>query len=334
MNKTLYFEYLQSELSQRHKGRISVASSIAIVFVFLSWGPNFMVCFCVIKNKRLHTLTNFFLVFLSAADLFWELVVMPLWVDVLVNGKMRFSQRGCSLSGFMTVFCHIGKLLTIYTISINRICNIYCSAVYRQIYHKWPSIAMVTSTLCLTVILTVAITTVSSATYEFHPGRAMCLLTFDDVTMMPSLAVTMFVFCVVLPLSMNMICHIKAYNQLKEHKRETRGKIRMQIRFAIAETTKEELDTTTNKEEIRSTRTLLGVVYNFSLCNLLVTSIIMADVFRPYFLDRGTHLALTFFTFVNSILNPVIFARTNSEFREVVVVMLGCKWSRRVIHVQ
>jgi len=333
MNKTQYYDYLQNELTIRHKGRISVASSSAIVFAFLSWGPNFMVCFCVIKNKKLHSLTNFFLVFLAVADLAWEICVMPLWIDVLATGKMRFSQKGCNFSGFTTVFFHIGKLLTIYTISVNRICNIYCPAVYGKMYCKWPSVAMVIATWCLTIILTVVITTASSASYEFHPGRGMCLLTFNDVMKMRYLVVTMFVFCAVLPLCMNIICHIKAYHELKEHKRETRGKIRIQT-FAIPEMVQEEHATTTDKEEIRSTRTLLGVIYSFSLCNLLTTSIIMADVFRPYFLDRGTHLALTFFTFVNSILNPLILARTNSAFREVVVVMLGCKWTRRVIHVQ
>lgn len=333
MNKTQYYEYLLHELSIRHKGRVSVASSIAIVFALLAWGLNFTVCFSVIRNRRLHTLTNFFPVLLSFADLSWEVTVMPLWIDVLINGKMRFSQNGCNFTGFMSMFYHIAKVFTIYLISINRACNIYLPAVYPKIYHKWSSIAMVIATWCLALIIAVVITTVTTATFEFHPGRGMCLMTFQDLNTIRYLVAAMFVFCAVLPLCMNILCHIKAFHELKEHKRETRGKIRIQI-FGVPEMPKEDHDTTTSREEIQSTRTLLGVIYGFSLCILLTTSIIMADVYRPYFLDRGTHLALTFFTFVNSILNPLIFARTNKEFREVVVVMLGCKWSRRIIHVQ
>ncbi|KXJ29278.1 hypothetical protein AC249_AIPGENE29026 [Exaiptasia diaphana] len=209
MNKTQYVIYLYRELSSRHRGRISVASSIALVFLFLTWGLNFTVCFCVIKNRKLHKLTNFFLVILAFADLTWEVTVMPLWIDVLIN----------------------------------------------------------------------------------------------------------------------------AYNELKEHKRETRGKVRIQI-FAVPEMIKEEVEQTTSKDEIQATRTLLGIVYVYCLCSILTTSIEMADAYRPYFLDRGTHLALTFFGFVNSILNPLMLTRTNKEFRDVVVVMVGCKWNSRAIHVQ
>ncbi|XP_020911629.1 melatonin receptor type 1B-A [Exaiptasia diaphana] len=333
MNKTQYVIYLYRELSSRHRGRISVASSIALVFLFLTWGLNFTVCFCVIKNRKLHKLTNFFLVILAFADLTWEVTVMPLWIDVLINGKMRFSQTGCMFTGFMTTLCKIGKLMTIYMISINRLCNVYWPSIYPSLYNKCASIAMVTITWCVSLIIAIVVTTVSDATFEFHPGRGMCLFTYKDLTIAGYLTISKFLFSAVIPLCINTVCHFKAYNELKEHKRETRGKVRIQI-FAVPEMIKEEVEQTTSKDEIQATRTLLGIVYVYCLCSILTTSIEMADAYRPYFLDRGTHLALTFFGFVNSILNPLMLTRTNKEFRDVVVVMVGCKWNSRAIHVQ
>ncbi|KAK3699553.1 hypothetical protein QZH41_003929 [Actinostola sp. cb2023] len=334
MNRTQYFEYLMQELADRQKNRISVSTSIAIVFVIVAWGSNFTVCYCVLKTKKLHSLANFFLVFLSMADLVQAITVMPLWIDVLVTGKMNFSQNGCKFTGFMLSFCDTGKLLTIYTILINRLCNIYRPSIYAQLYHRWASIAMVIITWSLTLVIVVVMTTVGIATIEFHPGRAMCVLTYKDLDTTRSLVLTVFTLSAVVPLCINIVCHIKAYHELKEHKREARGKIRIQI-FSITEIAKEENESKTDKDDIQATRTLLGVVYAYALCNILTTSIVMADSFRPFFLDRGTHLALTFFLFVNSVINPLIFSRTSKTFRDVYVEVFGCKWNRsRVIHVQ
>jgi hypothetical protein len=315
----------------RDVNRKTVSTSLAIVITVVALGCNTTVCYAVLKTKKLHTITNFFLVILSLSDLGREIVVMPLWIHVLLNGQKNITDTGCKFMGFTSLFFTTGKLFTIHLICINRFFSVFRPTIYNWLFQKCLAVGMVTFTWLLSLITVLILTTTGMTKIEFHPGRAMCLLMFEDLNVLQNLAVTQFMFSVVIPLCLNIVSHVKAFNELKEHKREARGKIRVQNvnkRNDDIETIK------TETRDIQATRTLLGVVYGYTFCSTITTSIILADSFRPYFFDRGTHLALTFFLFVNSIINPALFSRTSKPFRNVCLEMFGCKWNRRVIHVQ
>ncbi|XP_031556546.1 histamine H2 receptor-like [Actinia tenebrosa] len=332
MNRSQYIEYLNRELYIRETNRKTVSTSLAIVFIVLEVGGNFVVCYAVLKTKKLYSLTNFFLVILSLSDLVRGIVLMPIWIDVLLNGQKNFTDNGCKFTGFTSSFCIIGKLFTVLLICMNRLTRVYRPSTYDWLFQKWFAVAMVTVTWLTALTVVIILTTSGLAKIEFHPGRAICLLIFEDQSVFQDLVVAQFIFSVIIPLCLNVLSHFKAFNDLKEHKREAGGKIRVQIFNKRHDEVENELEN--HGHDIEATRTLLGVVYGYIFCSTITTSIILADAFRPYYFDRGTHLALTFFLFVNGIINPALFSRTNKPFRDVCLEIFGCKWSRRVIHVQ
>lgn len=330
MNRSQYIEYLNKELYIREVNRKTVSTSLGIVITVLSLGGNFTVCYAVLKTKKLYTLTNFFLVVLSLSELVRGIALMPLWIHVLLNGEKLFTEDGCKFTGFTSSFCTIGKLFTVLLICINRVISVHRPSSYKWLFRKWFAIVMVIITWLVALMIVVILTITGVSKIEFHPGRAICLLMFEDLTIFQDLVVAQFVFSVIVPLGLNILAHVKAFNDLKEHKREARGKIRVQ-NFNKRH---DEVEDKPENQDIEATRTLLGVVYGYILCSTITTSIILADAFRPYYFDRGTHLALTFFLFVNGIINPALFSRTSKPFRDVCLAIFGCKWNRRVIHVQ
>ncbi|CAH3143276.1 unnamed protein product [Porites lobata] len=136
--------------------------------------------------------------------------------------------------------------------------------------------------------------------YQFQPGKAMCLYSFEV-----SIGYTVFLGCVYLgtPLTLITICYAKVFYTVSRSNRVfSRVNDSQQLRA--------------NVEEAKVTKTLAAVMAGFLFCWLPISVIDYIDLARgkPSF-PRRLYLVYGFLIYLSSTINPFIYGATNRLFR-------------------
>ena len=92
---------------------------LGIIFVLSSFG-NLLVCLAFYKNRRLRSITNFYVLSLAVADLTVAIFAFPSVIVASGLRKWPFSDRSCQFSGFATSYLFMVSLCILALTSINR----------------------------------------------------------------------------------------------------------------------------------------------------------------------------------------------------------------------
>ena len=92
---------------------------LGIIFVLSSFG-NLLVCLAFYKNRRLRSITNFYVLSLAVADLTVTIFAFPSVIVASGLRKWPFSDRSCQFSGFATSYLFMVSLCILALTSINR----------------------------------------------------------------------------------------------------------------------------------------------------------------------------------------------------------------------
>lgn len=77
---------------------------LGIIFVLSTFG-NLLVCLAFYKNRRLRSITNFYVLSLAVADLTVAIFAFPSVIVASGLRKWPFSDRSCQFSGLLQVTC-------------------------------------------------------------------------------------------------------------------------------------------------------------------------------------------------------------------------------------
>ncbi|KAK6469500.1 neuropeptide FF receptor 2-like [Huso huso] len=107
----------------------AAAAGLALAYLFISilcMGGNGLVCYIVLKNRRMRSVTNLFILNLAFSDLLVGIFCVPTTlVDNLITG-WPFSQTVCTLSGFIQGVSVSASVFTLVAIAVDRfLCIIY-----------------------------------------------------------------------------------------------------------------------------------------------------------------------------------------------------------------
>ncbi|XP_005991458.1 neuropeptide FF receptor 1 [Latimeria chalumnae] len=105
----------------QHTSPIAAMFIVAYVFIFLiCMIGNFLVCFIVLKNKQMRTVTNMFILNLAVSDLLVGIFCMPTTlVDNLITG-WPFNNVMCKMSGLVQGMSVSASVFTLVAIAVER----------------------------------------------------------------------------------------------------------------------------------------------------------------------------------------------------------------------
>nr|AAK94198.1 neuropeptide NPFF receptor [Mus musculus] len=100
-------------------------SSYLLIFVLCMVG-NTVVCFIVIRNRHMHTVTNFFILNLATSDLLVGIFCMPITLLDNIIAGWPFGSSMCKISGLVQGISVAASVFTLVAIAVDRFrCVVY-----------------------------------------------------------------------------------------------------------------------------------------------------------------------------------------------------------------
>ena len=104
---------------------------------------NISIWIIIINSKALRTITNMFILGLSAADLLVSIANMPMTVYAVISGSWPLSDAACVIFGYINMLTLVTSVLSLCNISINRYFMVCKPSKFQGIYTKRNAVFMI-----------------------------------------------------------------------------------------------------------------------------------------------------------------------------------------------
>ena len=280
---------------------------------------NSLVCIAAYRNTNLRSTTNLYIIALAVSDLLCGTVEMTLASATLIIGRWAFGDALCQFQGFIDMFTFHATPATLGLTAINRYVKIVKTSHYKKIFSPRRSKIWL-SCLWLSLALYLLIARVTNwVKIDFIQGYAVCSFDYPtNVSRIVHYSITVPLFFV-LPLCVGIFSYYKIFLKTHEHQQNVVSSLRnCTDNTAVSNTVK----------EIKLTRMLLLVAAGFLCCWIPMWALVLWFRFSPATSSRITALLATFFFYMSAVINPIIYAFTNDEFRREFRKLLCCRRER------
>ena len=293
-------ESLSEALALRTEVLVWTETVLLAVINFASFFGNLLTCYAVYRNQRLRTLPNMFVIALAVSDILMSIFCMPMSVVTLFRGRWIFGESFCRFDGLGVLTFGLASLQTMGLIAVSRYFCVVKPEKYTVLFKKQRTLLYIAVVWCLALVGSVPPFFIKDTGFEFQPGKAMCLYTFERN--IPYVIVLGLVY-IAAPLTVIKICYAKVFCTVSRSNQV----------FSV-ENNLHQLRV--NVEEAKVTKTLAAVVVGFSFCWLPVGVMDYIDVAqgKPTF-PRHAYLTYGFLIYLSSTVNPFIYGVTNKQFR-------------------
>ncbi|XP_076358917.1 tachykinin-like peptides receptor 99D [Tachypleus tridentatus] len=279
--------------------------------VLVATGGNVIVIWIVLAQRRMRTVTNYFLVNLSLADTMVSTLNVIFNFSYMLNGDWRFGSAYCKIFNFISVLSVAASVFTLMAISIDRYTAI--------MYPLKPRMSRKT-TLNITLWIWVASSALSlpnilysTTMKEVYPNggyRVICYMIWPDGPTTQSYTeyiynVVILLLAYILPITSMTFTYFRVGQELWGSQ-------------SIGERTAVQMEAIKSKRKI--VKMMMVVVLIFAVCWLPYhVYFLLAHDHREitnYKIFQHVYLGIYWLAMSNSMYNPIIYCWMNSRFRE------------------
>ncbi|XP_035729278.1 5-hydroxytryptamine receptor 2A-like isoform X2 [Vespa mandarinia] len=322
---------------------------VSVIIVIAGGLGNTLVCLAVVLDKRLHNLTNYFLLSLAIADLLVSLFVMPMGAIPGFLGYWPLGIVWCNIYVTCDVLACSASIMHMCFISVGRYVGIRNPLRTRRTYTKRLVVLKITTVWLLAMLMSSFITVLGLIDPKnIMPETTTCAINNRIFFIFGSL-IAFYIPTIVMVLSYVLTVQL----------------LRKRARF-IAETSNDDLSlgkligkfvstktSSTERENTRSLKLLSGktngkilaanaiaskqkaskvlglVFFTFLICwaPFFALNIIFA-ICPNCFVPRHITDTFLWLGYASSTINPIIYTIFNKTFRATFVRLLKCKWFR------
>ena len=305
---------LSEDLALRPDALVWTETVVLAVINVASFFGNLLTCYAVYRNQRLRTLPNMFVIALGVSDILMSIFCMPFSVKTLFRGRWMFGDSFCRFDGFAALTFALASLQTMGLIAVSRYYCVVKPEKYAVLFKKQRALLYIAAVWCVALIGSVPPFFMKDAGFEFQPGKAMCLYTFERNLPYPVFLGSVYIAA---PLTVIKICYAKVFYSVSRSNRV----------FSIQNDLQQ---LRANVEEAKVTKTLAAVVVGFSCCWLPIGVMDYIDVAHGKLtFPRQAYLTYGFLLYLSSTINPFIYGGLNKQFRREykdILSQILCFW--------
>uniref|UniRef100_A0A8D0H6E4 Neuropeptide FF receptor 1 n=1 Tax=Sphenodon punctatus TaxID=8508 RepID=A0A8D0H6E4_SPHPU len=307
----------------QHSPTVAAIYIISYLFIFvLCMVGNSLVCFIVLRNNCMRTVTNLFILNLAISDLLVGIFCVPTTlVDNLITG-WPFSNGVCKMSGLIQGMSVSSSVFTLVAIAVDRfLCIVYPFKSKLSLLKALNTIAIIwvlaITIMCPSaVMLTVGVMEDHYMVYGKNQSLAYplysCYEAWPDSEMRKVYTTVLFAYIYVAPLTLIMVMY---------------GRLGIQLYMSLGPVSRhrvvsqERCSTGVSRRKVKVIKMLLLVALLFMLSWLpLWTLMLLTDYAQLE--DEQIHLLTSYIfpfahwlAFSNSSINPIIYGYFNENFK-------------------
>ncbi|XP_026321932.1 tachykinin-like peptides receptor 86C [Hyposmocoma kahamanoa] len=283
-------------------------------------GGNAIVIWIVTAHRRMRTVTNYFLVNLSFADLMMASLNCLFNFIYMLHSDWVFGVRYCQLSNFIANVTVAASVFTLTGISFDRY-----QAIVRPMRPRMSKSCSLIMIACIWIsgMLLAIPCLLYSTTKEYRSKgtlKTACLLAWPDG--LPDVSYMDFVYQVlffVVTYAVPMLGMTFFYSAM--------GKVLWGSR-SIGELTQRQVDSIRSKRKV--VKMFILVIVIFGICWLPYHSYFIYTHFNPsiLYMKYVQHVYLGFYwlAMANAMVNPIIYYWMNAKFRSYFQTAILCRW--------
>lgn len=282
-----------------------------IIFVLGIFG-NLLVCFVVIRNRAMQTVTNLFITNLALADILLCIFAVPFTPLYTFQGSWNFGSLLCHIMPFAQGCSVYISTLTLMSIAIDRFFVIIYPFRPRMKIETCISVIIMIWTFSITVTLPYAI---FMTFYDFPYGR-FCEETWPSEKLRRIFGSVTSCLQFVLPFIVIAFCYTCVSFKLND---------RAKAKAATKNSRKEEID---KNRKRRTNQMLIAMVSIFGLSWLPLNIINLCNDYYMYAIHLEYYFLIFFLSHVvamsSTCYNPFIYAWMNENFRKEFKQLIPC----------
>ncbi|XP_031849865.1 tachykinin-like peptides receptor 86C [Nomia melanderi] len=294
-------------------------SLIFAVMLLIATGGNVIVIWIVLAHRRMRTVTNYFLVNLSVADLMMSLLNCAFNFTFLLNSSWPFGVIYCTINNFVAHLTVASSVFTLVVISVDRY-----MAIMRPLKHRISrKMTVMTMILIWTIGSALALpcllySTTKSRRYLNGKTRITCYLLWPDgdylhSTIEYSYNIVFLSVTYLIPIMLMAVCYALMGRKLWVTK-------------SIGELTHYQKNLMKSKRKV--VKMFITVVAIFAICWLPYHGFFIYVYHHRHFAEISyvPHIYLGFYWLAmsNAMVNPIIYYWMNTTFR-VYFQLIICK---------
>ncbi|XP_078355133.1 histamine H2 receptor-like [Oculina patagonica] len=293
---------------------VAVHTSILVLTIALSLAGNTLVCLAFYRNRRLRTITNFYVLSLSIIGLLIATFAFPFTAIASVLRQWPFNDNFCQFNGFLSYYIAGVSLGTLALTAVNRYFCVVKPQLYPILFTKKKTVFSIAFVWLFTLSAGLTVTLVTPISFAWHPENLFCPMTglrVDDSKVIASVFVAVFI---VFPMCVILFCYGSVYRAIRRHN--------VAVNPSLQEATSQG---TVSAHEIQASRVLLAAVIGFCVC---WTPAIIISILKRVTQLQTPSLWLSFYTLFaasSSWINPIIYGVMNRAMRKEFLKLLRCQ---------
>ncbi|XP_038071199.1 probable G-protein coupled receptor 83 [Patiria miniata] len=289
----------------------AVFITLYTIIAIMSLLGNSLVCLVVVRNKRMRSVTNFFLANQALSDMLMTILNIPFIAYNQLAGNWPFGFLMCHLADYMGMSSVYVSTFMLTAIALDR---------HSVIIHPLrPRITMRTAIAIAVLIWVLAMSlSIPFAIYRelqerpSNKDHVLCLANYpgEDHNFTKYFTLATFIYQCVVPLALTSGAYL--HIGMKLWAQASIGDVIAQQRAA------------NNQTKHRTTRMLVLVVAVFALCWCPINVYLLVSNFWPDKKSSILYLSLHWFAMCSVCINPVAFAFLNKNFRSNLKASFHC----------
>lgn len=293
----------QTQYDTRNLPEVIVHTIVLALNAVLGLLGNFLVCLAFYRNKRLRTITNYYVISLALSDMLVAAFVSPFSSIASGLRLWPFSHNFCQFAGFLVQYWSLLSLCTLAIASLNRYVCVVKLHRYSTLFTRRKTVNSIVVVWVVFLVQNIVSIFATPITFHWSPNLLYCRATFLDERM-ERISYVFYGCLFIVPMSVVIFCYVSIYRVVRRHN----AAVAPSLQGASNQGT-------LTAQEIKASRILFAAVFGFCVC---WTPLIFTFIFEFGFqisISPTQHSVYPLLFSFSEWINPLIYCVMNRGMR-------------------
>ena len=277
----------------------------------LSLTGNLLVCIAFCRNRRLRTITNFYVFSLSLTGIIISTFSYPFITVASGLRSWPFGFHFCQLNGFLYYYFTGVSIGILALTAINRYFCVVKHQFYPILFTRKKAIVSIIFVWTFPLTAGIIAILLTPILFHWHPHYLFCEVKHIEILEEKALTSAVVTVFIGLPMCLILLCYGNVYRAIRQHNSS--------IVLSLQEANDEG---SVSVHEIQASRVLLAAVIAFCVCWIPTAAVIILEKVAYLIVPSFWQSFSVLFSYSSAWINPIIYGVMNRAMRKEFIKLL------------